>query len=149
MRLLLINLSLLACLLGLSTVVVPISAAPIPKGEPKRPKTMAEKLVGKWKSVKMSGHPTDPAVKLTMEYTKDGKLLIESDEPKYGHRKEQGTYTLVGQTIRMAVKTRSPNYQHWSLTIVKITHDKLVVLISGNKPGEEGEFRRIEAANHN
>jgi uncharacterized protein (TIGR03066 family) len=102
--------------------------APVPK---EKPKTTAEKLIGKWKIVRLpNGAP--PAGEVTVEFTKDGKLVHCSE----GVVKE-ATYKVEDKTIRY--HSEQLPEKDWSLSIKTLTNEELV---AGDKYGDT-TYKRI------
>ena len=120
---------------------------PLPK-EKEPPQTTAGKLIGKWKLVRFSnGQPTSPELDSTIEYTKDGKVIIRSNDPKNGPWEEEGTYKVEGNTIHCHSEQRRKD-RDWSVTIKEITHDNLVFADPYSNPDHGVEYKRIEVGEH-
>lgn len=100
---------LAACLAGSYAV------APVPK---ERKKTTADKLVGKWKLVRLSSGAT-PGGDVTLEFKKDGKVTVSI----VGSVRED-TYKVKGDTIHF--HSEHGPVKERSVTIKSLTHEELV-----------------------
>jgi uncharacterized protein (TIGR03066 family) len=124
MRLLLtLAVLLAACLAGSYAV------APVPK---EKPKTIAEKLIGKWKLVKLP-NGASPAGEVTLEFRKDGKMIVNNNGVIM-----EATYKVDNNAIHYQSK-QLPK-EKWSLTIKSLTHEDL---IAGDQYGDSVRKRIV------
>jgi uncharacterized protein (TIGR03066 family) len=109
----------------------PERAAPEPQAE----KTKAELIVGTWKLVKRTPPNTRGSQK-TYEQTKDGKVILWTDNPQDGQRIFGGTYRVEGDTLFRNLNTEVGEF---SATIESITVDPLVT--SSTDAGERRVYK--------
>lgn len=105
-------------------------AATAARADDKPEKVDAKKLVGRWE-------PADApkAVKVVIEFTKDGKLAIEVD---FGGKAEKttGTYKVDGNKLSVTMKKGDGKERSESMTVTKLTDDELVMEEDGKKKSE-------------
>ncbi len=144
-------------LLGLTSCEAPSPEPPAPVQEPaacepdakddvaKAPtKPLAEAILGKWKLVKLVGHPVDPGVELTYEYHADGTVIVRSDDPKNGHRMESGTYRVVNNSIVYFFERRKFDRECIAI-IQELAGHKMAITCPDDKPSESSEFVLLDS----
>ena len=104
-----------------------------------KPKTVAEKLIGKWKLVK-SGEDLPEGVAATLELMKEGKLKLSITF--MGQTKLiDGTYKLENDKKINVVMTDGEKEKKETMTIEKLTEDELITIDDKDK---KDEFKRIK-----
>lgn len=93
------------------------------------------KLVGVWEVVKSSDAPAGS----TVEFTKEGKLILISADPK--EKKLEATYKLDGKTLT-TTRTKNGTVEVNVLTIQSLTDARLTVL---NDRGSIDELKRAKS----
>lgn len=90
-----------------------------------------KKIVGKWEPTE--GLP--PGAKATVEFTKDGKLLINFS---FGDKAEkiEGTYKLEGNKLSVDLKEKKE-----TSTVTKLTDEDLFLK---DEKGKEEKFKRLK-----
>jgi uncharacterized protein (TIGR03066 family) len=131
---------LAACLFGAFALAFTAQSAPapIPKDAPK---TTAEKLVGTWEIVKVSGEKPKGA-KFVVEFTKDGKMTLKV-EPEEGEKMTlKGKYKMLeGDKIDYEMEQPDGGKKQEVLTIKKLADDELV---TEDPDGIKEEFKRVK-----
>ncbi len=131
---------LAACLFG--TLALAFAAqsasAPIPKDAPK---TTAEKLIGTWEIVKVSGEKPK-GVKYVVEFAKDGKMTLKVT-PEEGEKMTlKGKYkVLEGDKIDYEMEQPDGSKKQEVLSIKRLTDDELV---TEDPDGIKEEFKRVK-----
>ena len=118
-------------ILGFGLAVLLVAAA----GASADDKVDAKKLVGKWEP---QGLPA--GAKATVEFTKDGKLLVNFG---FGDKtdKSEGTYKVEGNKLTVELKDRKTTQ-----TITKLTDEDLAFKedTKDGKNGKEETFKRVK-----
>ena len=104
-----------------------------------KPKTTAEKLIGKWKLVK-SGEELPEGATATLELMKAGKLKVTISFMGTTQVID-GTYTLEGEKKLKVEMKQGENEKKETMTIEKLTEDELITIDEKNK---KDEFKRIK-----
>jgi uncharacterized protein (TIGR03066 family) len=96
------------------------------------------KLVGKWEVVKFTGKKGGPPPGATIEFTKDGKILVTAEEKGEKVRRE-ATYKVEGKGFTLTVK-HGDKEETQTIKVVKAGDEELVV--RNEKRGHEVTLRR-------
>ena len=121
--------------LSAACVCVLFVAAPVPKERPD-----AEKLVGTWKLVKSTNMPNGPAVDLTLELTKDGKMSVRQSRGGGAGTAYEGEYKLVKNEMSYTLRLGGGMTKQETLTIKKLTEGQLHVV---DPDGIQEDFERV------
>jgi uncharacterized protein (TIGR03066 family) len=111
-------------ILGCGLAVALAVAAGAPAQDTKGEKIDGKKLIGKWQ-------PAGQKEKVTIEFTKDGKLYLTAEiagKPE----KLEGTYKLDGNKLTVGVKGGDKD-QNETMTVTRLTDDELVTEDSKGK----------------
>jgi uncharacterized protein (TIGR03066 family) len=110
------------------------------KDDGKKPATNEEKLVGTWEMTKAK--QLQPGTKVTIEFTKDGKMLITAkvkSKDKEETFPSEGTYKVEGDTVKSTAKGPDGKENKETMKIKTITDTKLIV---EDEKGEIEEFTK-------
>jgi uncharacterized protein (TIGR03066 family) len=127
-----------------------IAPAPVRSELPEAPaprakKSTAELLVGKWKVVMLQNMQVAPELEIILEFTPDGKYRVRSEDPKIGVQASNGTYKLIGNTIRLTtdviVDRRGTTRD---ATIEALSDRELTTVLSSSRERERTTFRRLK-----
>ena len=104
-----------------------------------KPKTVAEKLIGKWKLVK-SGEELPEGVAATLELMKEGKVKLNITFMGKTQLID-GTYRLEdGEKLKVVMKVEEMEKTQ-IMKIEKLTEDELITIDEKNK---KDEFKRVK-----
>jgi hypothetical protein len=111
-----------------------------------QPQTLAGPLIGKWKLVRHKSR-LPASIQATTEYTKDGRVIMWSQNPLENMPQVQtGTYRLDGNILRIIMDGAADvDDKYRTLTLVSITEDKHVLsaVEEGDPHVYEYEYERV------
>jgi uncharacterized protein (TIGR03066 family) len=115
------------------------AAARAGKEEPKPGKgDIQKKLVGKWQVVKSTGEKGGPPPGATIEFTRDGKILVTADAEGKKVRRE-ATYEVEGKGFKMTIKHGDREHTE---TIKVLKADEKELVLRGEKDGHRLTLKR-------